>query len=121
MQSTQLKLWYTQPATKWVEALPVGNGRLGAMVFGGVARERIALNEDTLWSGAPRESNNPDAREQLPAVRRAIAEGHYEEADRLTKKMQGPFTQSYLPLGDLLLASPASLCGDLTSPAAILI
>lgn len=108
MQPAQLKLWYTQPATKWVEALPLGNGRLGVMVFGGLPHERIALNEDTLWSGAPREWNNPAARELLPAVRRAIAVGQYEEADRLTKGMQGQFTQSYMPLGDLLLDFPGS-------------
>ncbi|MEZ4711684.1 MAG: glycoside hydrolase family 95 protein [Caldilineaceae bacterium] len=98
-----LKLWYTQPATKWVEALPVGNGRLGAMVFGGVARERLALNEDTLWSGAPREWNNPTAKDRLPVLRGAIAAGQYAEADRLAKGLQGVFTQSYMPLGDLLL------------------
>ena len=102
-QLNQLKLWYTQPAAKWVEALPVGNGRLGAMIFGGIMHERIALNEDTLWSGAPRAWNNPQAKELLPAVRQAIAHGQYAEADRLAKGMQGPFTQSYLPLGDLLL------------------
>ena len=57
----ELKLWYTKPAAQWTEALPLGNGRLGAMVFGGVAAERIQLNEDTLWSGHPRDWNNPEA------------------------------------------------------------
>jgi len=96
-------LWYSAPATTWVEALPVGNGRLGAMVFGGIAEERLQLNEDTLWSGGPRAGDNPAAHDVLPAVRAAIFAGRYEEADRLAKQMQGIFTQSYLPLGDLRL------------------
>ncbi|MFC0212257.1 glycoside hydrolase N-terminal domain-containing protein [Paenibacillus chartarius] len=89
------------PAVYWTEALPVGNGRLGAMIFGGVERERIALNEDTLWSGYPTNWNNPGAREALPKVRQLIAEQRYKEADQLCKTMMGPYTQSYLPLGDL--------------------
>ena len=103
MNAPELSLWYSAPATTWVEALPVGNGRLGAMVFGGIAQERLQLNEDTLWSGGPRAGDNPAARDVLPAVRDAIFAGRYEEADRLAKQMQGIFTQSYLPLGDLLL------------------
>jgi len=61
-KSHDMTLWYREPAGQWTEALPVGNGRLGAMIFGGVASERIALNEDTLWSGAPRHWNNPGAK-----------------------------------------------------------
>ena len=68
----RLKLWYRQPARTWMEALPVGNGRLGAMVFGGVYEERLQLNEDTLWSGAPKDWNNLRARELLPEVRRLL-------------------------------------------------
>src|SRR5690349_8314097 len=64
-----LTLWYRQPAAQWVEALPVGNGRLSAMVFGGLAEERLQLNEDTLWSGGPYDPANPDARAALPKVR----------------------------------------------------
>ncbi len=97
-------LRYRAPAQKWVEALPVGNGRLGAMVFGDVAHERLALNEDTLWSGGPRDWNNPGAKEILPQVRAAIFAGKYREAEELCKKMQGPYNESYLPLGDLKLA-----------------
>ena len=97
-------LWYTRPARTWEEALPVGNGRLGAMVFGGLANERIQLNEDTLWSGGPRGGNNRTARAALPAVRDAIFAGQYAEADHLARQLQGPFTQSYLPMGDLLLS-----------------
>ncbi len=84
----------------------MGNGRLGAMVFGGAAEERWQLNENTLWSGFPREWNNPEARATLPLVRQAAAEGRYEEADRLAKRMQGPYTESYLPMGDLRLSFP---------------
>src|SRR5688500_5159024 len=71
----ELKLWYRRPAEEWVEALPIGNGRLGAMVFGGIERERLQLNEDSLWSGRPKDWNNPGAREALVEVRRLIAEG----------------------------------------------
>ncbi|MEO7911809.1 MAG: glycoside hydrolase family 95 protein [Roseiflexaceae bacterium] len=99
-----LTLWYRQPAQQWVEALPIGNGRLGAMLFGGVATERLQLNHDTLWSGAPSDWNNPRAKDILPALRALIFAGKYAEADQLAKQMQGPYGQSYLPLGDLRLA-----------------
>ena len=101
--TSPLKLWYRQPAAQWVEALPVGNGRLGAMVFGGVARERLQLNEDTLWSGPTSTWNTPGAQAALPGVREAIFAGDYVEADRRAKALQGAFTQSYQPLGDLHL------------------
>ena len=101
-----LTLWYRRPADKWVEALPIGNGRLGAMIFGGPAEERLQLNEDTLWSGAPREWNNPDARKWLPEARRLIFEGKYAEAGEVCQRMQGPFNQSYQPLGNLYLSFP---------------
>lgn len=96
-----MNIQFQSPAVYWVEALPVGNGRLGAMVFGGIEKERIALNEDTLWSGYPREWNNPRAKEVLPKVRELIAQEKFEEADRLCKEMMGTYTQSYLPFGDL--------------------
>jgi alpha-L-fucosidase 2 len=100
------RLRYQAPATHWTEALPVGNGRLGAMVFGGLSSEHLQLNEATLWSGAPREMNNPAAREILPLVRAAIFAGDYLKAGELCKRMQGPFNQSYQPLGDLRLEFP---------------
>src|SRR3954468_18129493 len=84
-------LRYSAPAQKWVEALPVGNGRLGAMVFGGWHDERLALNEATFWSGGPRDWNTPSARDVLPQVRAAIFAGRYQEAQELCKKMQGPY------------------------------
>lgn len=103
MAASHLTLWYRQPAQKWVEALPVGNGRLGAMIFGGVHQERLQLNEDTLWSGGPKDWNNPRAKAVLPEVRRAIAAEDYVKADQLCQQMQGAYTQSYQPLGDLYL------------------
>jgi alpha-L-fucosidase 2 len=99
----ELLLWYRRPAGEWVEALPIGNGRFGAMIFGGIERERLQLNEDTLWSGGPRDWNNPEARQVLPEVRRLLFAGEYREAERLTHRMEGPYTESYLPLGDLVL------------------
>ncbi len=101
--SVPLILRYEQPAIAWPEALPVGNGRLGAMIFGGVEAERLALNEDTLWAGAPRDWNNPGAAAVLPEVRRLLLAGDYLAAEELCRQMQGPYTQSYLPAGDLLL------------------
>ncbi|WP_080838177.1 glycoside hydrolase family 95 protein [Cohnella massiliensis] len=99
-----MNLHYFSPAKVWTEALPIGNGRLGAMVFGGVESERLQLNEDTLWSGSPKAGNNPRAREALPEIRRLLAEEKYEEADALCRKeMLGPYAQSYLPLGNLTL------------------
>ena len=100
-----LKLWYRQPAGEWVEALPLGNGRMGGMFFGGVPRERIQLNEDTMWSGSPRDTNNYDAINYLERVRRLIFEGRYTEAQKIIEeKMLGPWNESYQPLADLYIA-----------------
>ena len=97
-----LKLWYQQPAEAWTEALPLGNGRLGAMVYGNETNELIQLNESTLWSGGPVTDNiNPEAPKYLPQVREAIFAGDYAKAYALCKKMQGVFSESFLPLGDL--------------------
>ena len=104
-----LLLWYDRPASRWVEALPVGTGRLGAMVFGGIQRERLQLNEDTLWAGGPYDPNNPDALAALPEVRRLIFEGKYMEAHALAKArmMAKPLVQMpYQTPGDLLLSFP---------------
>ncbi|MXZ00892.1 glycoside hydrolase family 95 protein, partial [Candidatus Poribacteria bacterium] len=81
-----LVLWYQKPAEAWTDALPVGNGKLGAMVFGGVARERIQLNEETLWDGGPRDTNNPKALEALPKVQQLLFEGKNEEATQLASE-----------------------------------
>ena len=83
-------LFYRQPAKEWVEALPIGNGRLGGMVFGGVPAERIQLNEDTFWSGGPYDAINPEALPYLPKVRELIREGRYKEAQDLAdEKLMG--------------------------------
>ncbi len=84
--SSGMTLWYSAPADAWVEALPLGNGRVGGMVFGGVAQERVALNEDSLWSGGPQDADNPEALEALPEIRRLLFEGKVEEAERLANK-----------------------------------
>ena len=88
--ASDLTLWYRQPAEQWVEALPIGNGRVGAMIFGGVANERLQLNHDTLWSGAPSDWNNPRAHEILPDLRALIFAGKYAEADQLAKQLSNP-------------------------------
>ena len=107
----RLRLWYSQPAAKWGEALPIGNGRLGAMVFGAVHKERIQLNEDTLWAGYKINPNNPEALKALPEVRRLIFEGKNPEATTLidAKMMGNPKTiESYQSLADLYLETPAA-------------
>ena len=108
----KLELWYEKPAETWKEALPVGNGRLGAMIFGGLPQERIQLNEDTLWSGGPKDWDNPGALHWLSKVRAAIFAANYLEADQMCLNMQGPFTQSYLPLGNLYLNSTRCNAGE---------
>ena len=85
-------LWYDRPATYWTEALPLGNGRLSAMVFGGVASEHLQFNEESLWSGYPRNHTNPAAQLYLPKVREAVFAGDYALADKLVKNMQDPYT-----------------------------
>ncbi len=99
-------LWYAQPADAWTEALPLGNGRLGAMVFGGVPEERFALNEMTLWAGGPHDYDNIEARNALPEVRRLVFAGDYEAAQTLCQEkcMGRPMKQMpYQTCGDLRL------------------
>ena len=101
-----LTLWYRQPAERWVEALPLGNGRLGAMVFGGVVHERIQLNEESLWEGYARDTTNPEALKALPEVRSLLFAGKNNEAAKLAEStmMGSPKTvNSYQTLGDLRL------------------
>ncbi|NGZ77836.1 glycoside hydrolase family 95 protein [Saccharibacillus alkalitolerans] len=103
-QNRTYKLWYRQPAARWEEALPAGNGRLGAMVFGGERRERLQLNEDTLWSGFPRDKVNYDAQRYLKQARELIFAGQYDEAEKLiNQRMLGWNTEAYQPLGDLYI------------------
>ena len=126
--ASALSLWYRAPASdhpllpldasrqsrqagtvEWVRALPVGNGRIGAMVFGGIVHERLQLNEDTLWAGRPYDPVNPQAKEALPEVRRLLAAGDYPAAAKLvgTNVMAKPLAQMpYQTVGDLALTFP---------------
>jgi alpha-L-fucosidase 2 len=104
-----LSLWYRQPAVKWEEALAIGNGRIGAMIFGGINNERLQLNEDTLWAGGPYDPVNPDARQALPEVRQLVFDRKYSQASKLisTKVMSKPLSQmQYETAGDLTLTFP---------------
>jgi hypothetical protein len=104
-----LKLWYRQSARDWTQALPVGNGRLGAMVFGGTEHERLQFNEDTLWTGRPREYHHDGAVEYLPIVRKLLFEGKQRQAEELAAEhmMSVPLRQErYQPFADLHLHLP---------------
>lgn len=102
-----LVLWYEAPAARWTEALPIGNGRLGAMVWGGAAAERLDLNEDTLWSGEPYDNVNPLGLKALPEIRRLLLAGDDKASQQLVEsRMNGKNNQCYEPLGDLQLAFP---------------
>jgi len=102
-----LKLWYRRPAAVWNEALPVGNGRLGAMIYGGVNEECVQLNESTVWTGGPYDPSNPEALKALPEVRRLVFAGKFREAQELFgRKMMArpPNQQKYQPLADLQIS-----------------
>jgi hypothetical protein len=102
-------LWYRSPAKGWNEALPIGNGRLGAMVFGRTGSERIQLNEDTIWAGERRDRGNPAAFENLAEVRRLLFAGKPAEAEDLAERTMIAIPKRlppYQPLGDLLLRFP---------------
>jgi alpha-L-fucosidase 2 len=106
--SSDLKIWFNRPAANWNEALPVGNGRLGAMIFGGIEEERLQLNEESVWTGQPRWDANPAAMKTLPKVRQLLFEGKYQEAEKLAQGgILGGFRRdnasSYQTLGDLTL------------------
>lgn len=101
------RLWYREPAVVWNEALPVGNGRLGAMIFGRTAEEKLSLNEDSIWYGGPRDRNNEDALVHLPQIRKLLLDGKLREAEELAGMAMAGLPESqrhYLPLGDLLLS-----------------
>lgn len=97
----ELRLWYDKPAGIWEEALPLGNGQTGAMVFGGMAEAQYSLNDNTLWSGFPDDGNNPAAAKLLSKLRGKIFSRDYKGAEEIWRKMQGPYSARYLPLGDL--------------------
>lgn len=101
---TPLTLWYDKPAAVWTEALPVGNGTLGGMVFGRVEEELVQLNEATLWSGGPIHNNvNPESPKYLQPLRDALFKRDYAKANDMAHKMQGLYSESYMPLGDLVI------------------
>jgi alpha-L-fucosidase 2 len=105
-----LRLWYPQPAARWVEALPVGNGQLGAMVFGGVQRERIQFNESTVWTGEPHDYAHPGAHQSLAEIRRLLFAGDQKAAEALAMRefMSVPLRQkAYQALGDLMIETNA--------------
>jgi alpha-L-fucosidase 2 len=104
-----LTLWYNHPAEKWTEALPIGNGRMGGMVFGGVTAERVQFNEDTLWTGQPHEYQHEGAAKYLPELRRLLFDGKQKQAEDLAMRefMSVPMRQqAYQPFGDLHLLFP---------------
>ena len=105
VNAQQHKLWYSKPASHWLEALPIGNSHLGAMVYGGTDIEQIQLNEETFWSGSPHENNNPSAKVAIKDVRKLIFAGKEEQADSIIGRsfFKGPHGQKFLPLGDLSL------------------
>lgn len=117
--SDALRLWYQQPATHWLEALPIGNGSVGAMLYGGTQEDIVCLNEDTFWSGSPHDNNSTEALHYLPEVRRLIFEGKSEEAGRLVNKhfVKGTHGQRFLPLGDLHIHILKTQGGDKPLPA----
>ena len=100
------RLWYAKPASHWLEALPVGNSHMGAMVYGGTDTEEIQLNEETFWSGSPHDNNSHESLAALPEVRRLIFEGKEFEATKLLDRhfVKGPHGMRFLPLGSLKLS-----------------
>ena len=100
-------LWYRQPGEKWLDAMPIGNGMIGAMVFGGVQRERIALNESSFWSGRPHDYNDPGAIKYFPQIRDLVLAGKFQEAEKMADQHffgVPAAQQAYQPLGDLWLS-----------------
>ena len=106
----QYKLWYDEPALVWTDALPLGNGRLGAMVYGTPASERLQLNEETIWAGQPNSNANPDAKEALPTIQQLIWQGEYRKAqDMCTQKVMSKTNHGmpYQPFGNVYISAPA--------------
>ena len=105
MSAQQHKLWYNKPASHWLEALPIGNSHLGAMVYGGTDVEEIQLNEETFWSGSPHDNDSKKSLAVLPEVRRLIFEGKEGDAAKLIDQnfIPGPHGMRFLPLGSLKL------------------
>lgn len=108
VKAEELKLWYSRPAQNWTEALPIGNSHLGAMIYGGTAREELQLNEETFWAGGPYNNNSVKAKGVLNKVRRLIFEGKNGEAQQWvdTNFLTGQHGMSYLTMGSLYLDFP---------------
>ena len=103
-QKPDLKLWYDEPAEFFEESVVLGNGKMGASVFGGVAQDKIYLNDITLWSGEPVDPYmNPDAHTHVAEIREALSNEDYQLADQLQRKLQGKFSESYAPLGTMFI------------------
>src|SRR5271166_4856455 len=116
-QQSPVTLWYDQPAVLWTDALPVGNGRLGAMVFGGAAHERIQFNESTVWTGEPHDYAHHGAEKFLPQIRQLLFDGKQKEAEDLAMKefMSVPIRQkAYQAFGDIVLDFPGVVESDVT-------
>ena len=110
--AADLKLWYNRPADYWVEAIPLGNGRLGAMMYGDCKSDTIQLNEDTFWSGSPYQNVNKNAKSNLPLIRQYLNEGNYVEAQKnalnniIADKNITSHGQVYESIGNLILDFP---------------
>lgn len=121
----ELKLWYRQPATTFEETLVLGNGRLGASVFGGPAADSIYLNDATLWTGTPSECRTTKGYQVVPLIRAALAEERYDVAESLQHFLQGPYSESYAPLGTMRIDSdlgtgvPTDYCRELSLDRAV--
>ncbi len=101
----RLQLHYDRPAEFFEEALVIGNGNIGAVLYGGVREERLSLNDITLWTGEPeREVSSPDAFRAIPEIRAALDRGDYRAADSLQRKVQGHYSENYQPLGTLTIS-----------------
>lgn len=104
------RLWYDRPAEHWLEALPLGNSRMGAMVYGGILEEEIQLNEETFWSGGPHDNNSKTALQYLPKVRQLIFDGKEKEAEDIINRefFPGPHGMKYLTLGSLKIINDST-------------
>jgi alpha-L-fucosidase 2 len=107
-QNVPLKLWYDKPAVKWEEALPLGNGRLGTMLYGNPQQEELQLNEGTVWAGGPNNNINPVTATVIPEIRKLIAEGKYAEAQAIADKNVHSLNDGmpYQSVGSLFIGFP---------------
>ena len=118
-----LSLWYDKPANSWTEALPIGNGRLGAMVYGGTEKEDIQFNEETLWTGQPHDYTHKGAHEVFNKLRQLLWDGKQSEAHDLGNErfMSNPFGQlCYQPFGNIILDFPGHKMPQITNASLIL-